>query len=198
MKTTKTLTALIAVTLFTFIGLSSVSAAINQGLNEWEQQNKEQNQEQNQALNEWEQENKEQNQEQNQALNEWEQQNKEQNQEQNKELNKAMETWAKTASWYTERVKNLEKRKVEVKEKLNSRYTLKVDWLMNSFEKRFENQSKEDTQNKYGELIWKIDWSLEKINNSTLSDAKKESYKNLFDYLKVIAEEKLLELEGEL
>ena len=97
--------------------------------------------------------------------------------------------WANTWSANWDQVKTLTQRKSEVRAKISTRNAWAVDWLMTAFNNKYKNMNQEEVKAKYELLIWKVDVAIEKIEASNLSEAKKMTYKNLFEYIRVQAEE---------
>ncbi|MFC1797691.1 hypothetical protein ACFLY2_00430 [Patescibacteria group bacterium] len=85
-------------------------------------------------------------------------------------------------------------KKTEAKEKMGQNAD-KAEKAMNKFQEKFERKSKQDKLNQYQALGAKIDRTLEKFLNSDISEAKKEAYRNLFEYVRALNEEKIVELE---
>lgn len=100
-------------------------------------------------------------------------------------------------SWNANQVKTFTEKRAELKNKLSSKYSWAADWLMNAFNNKYKNTPDDQARVKYEELLWKLDWALVKIQNMNITNAKKESYLNLFEYIKVQTQERLEELQEE-
>ena len=66
---------------------------------------------------------------------------------------------------------------------------------MNRYAEKFERKTKQDKLNQYKVLWAKIDRTIEKYNNLEVSEEKKEAYRNLFEYIRALNEEKIIALE---
>jgi succinate dehydrogenase flavin-adding protein (antitoxin of CptAB toxin-antitoxin module) len=68
---------------------------------------------------------------------------------------------------------------------------------MNKFQEKFERKTKQEKLNQFQALWAKIDRTIEKFVNSDISEEKKEAYRNLFEYIRALNEEKIAILETE-
>lgn len=85
-------------------------------------------------------------------------------------------------------------KKEEAKEKMGENSD-KAEKNMNKFQEKFEKKSKQEKLNQYQALWANIDRVMERFENSDISEEKKEAYRNLFEYVRTINEEKIIELE---
>lgn len=70
-----------------------------------------------------------------------------------------------------------------------------VDGLMGKFSDKYSDLSIEEQKEKFETLLGKVNIALEKIEASNLDNAKKEAYNNVFEYIKMETEDKIVELE---
>ena len=116
---------------------------------------------------------------------------------------KGKEMMDKGEKWAREMMERWEKKGEEMMDKMEKikqmawKKAEKADNAMKNFEKRFENNSKSEKIAQYKKLDEKINRVMEKYLNSDISEAKKESYKNLFEYIRTLNEEKMTSLEVE-
>lgn len=104
------------------------------------------------------------------------------------------QSWSvNTWNAYANKVNTFTQKKSELKAKISNKYTWVVDWLMNSFENKYKNMTLEQIKVKYQALLWNVNQALKNIENSNYSDDKKEAFRNIFEYIKVQAEEKIAE-----
>ncbi len=71
----------------------------------------------------------------------------------------------------------------------------KAEKVMNKFMEKFERKTKQEKLNQYKALGTKIDRTIEKFVNLDISEEKKEAYRNLFEYIRALNEEKIVALE---
>ena len=109
-------------------------------------------------------------------------------------INNASWTGAMKSKKGQARAAEAKMKKEEAKEKMGQNSD-KAEMAMNKFQEKFERKSKQDKLNQYQALGAKIDKTLEKFLNSDISEAKKEAYRNLFEYVRALNEEKIIELE---
>jgi exonuclease VII large subunit len=105
-----------------------------------------------------------------------------------KMMEKSEERLEKTMKKVEERLENIKKHVGKKAEK--------ADAAMEKYMKKLENKNIEEKIAKFKKLNEKIDSVMAKYMNADISDAKKESYKNLFEYIKALNEEKISELEN--
>ena len=86
--------------------------------------------------------------------------------------------------------------KEKIKEKVGKNAD-KAEMRMNKFQEKFERKTKQEKLNQYQALCSKIDKTIEKFENSDISEEKKEAYRNLFEYIRNLNEEKIALLEEE-
>ncbi len=141
----------------------------------------------------------------------WEEKGKEMMDKGEKWAREMMERWEKKGEemmdkgekWAREMMERWEKKGEEMMDKMEKikqmawKKAEKADNAMKNFEKRFENNSKSEKIAQYKKLDEKINRVMEKYLNSDISEAKKESYKNLFEYIRTLNEEKMTSLEVE-
>lgn len=70
-----------------------------------------------------------------------------------------------------------------------------VNGLMNNFANKIATKTKTEQKNKFQLLIGKIDEAIANVEKSKYSEAKKEAYRNLFIYVRVLTEEKIALLD---
>lgn len=70
-----------------------------------------------------------------------------------------------------------------------------IEKRMNNLSEKFEKKSKNDKIKQLENLRIKIDKMMEKFVNTDISDQKKEAYRNLFEYIRYLNEEKIIILE---
>jgi len=87
------------------------------------------------------------------------------------------------------------KEKLEKIKKHVGKKAEKAEDAMKNFTKRFENNGNQEKLIQYKKLNEKIDKVMAKYMNADISEEKKESYRNLFEYIRALNEEKIAELE---
>jgi hypothetical protein len=66
---------------------------------------------------------------------------------------------------------------------------------MNRYTNKVGTKSKIEQKSKYKILAGNINWFLEKIDKSDISESKKLEYRNMFEYIRVLLEDKIAVLE---
>jgi len=87
------------------------------------------------------------------------------------------------------------KEKLEKAKKYAGKKAEKADEAMEKYMKKLENKKTEEKIAEYKKLNEKIDQVMAKYMNADISEEKKESYRNLFEYIRALNEEKIAELE---
>lgn len=82
--------------------------------------------------------------------------------------------------------------KSEIRSRLGDDNANNVDNLINNFANDIESKSINEQKNTFQLLLWKIDWAIMNIENSNISETKKQAYKNLYEYIRVLTEEKII------
>jgi hypothetical protein len=84
--------------------------------------------------------------------------------------------------------------KSEQTKELKNKIWVKTSWTIDDIVLKFNNDykhlSNEEQKIKYESLNEKIDIVLEKLDNLNLDSETEEKYRNIFEYLKLKAEEK--------
>ena len=107
---------------------------------------------------------------------------------------KGMEVKEKVWKKLGEVMKKIEEKKEKIR-KIAGEKAKKADEAMLKYIKKIENKNIEEKIAKYKKLNEKIDKVMAKYMSLDISEEKKESYKNLFEYIKTLNEEKITELE---
>lgn len=84
--------------------------------------------------------------------------------------------------------------KSEIRAKLGSG-AANVNGMMNKFANQIATKTKTEQKSKFQLLIGKIDQAIANVELSKFSEAKKEAYRNLFKYVRVLTEEKIALLD---
>ena len=112
---------------------------------------------------------------------------------------KMMKKMEERGEWIMENAEKMMEKseeRLEKAKKYAGKKVEKADTAMEKYMKKIENKNKEEKILEFKKLNEKIDSVMAKYMNADISDAKKESYKNLFEYIKALNEEKISELEN--
>lgn len=100
-----------------------------------------------------------------------------------------MTRWEDFASWSTENIKT------DFASKLKTSHKNSVDKLMTKFENSISSKTETEQQSSLEALLAKVEKAITKIENSSYSDTKKETYTNILEYLQESIEDAISDLE---